>query len=70
MPRMDGLEALPRIKAAVPGVRVVVFSGFDEATLADKAVAAGADAYAAKGGAMRELVDVVTRTLRAAPTPA
>ena len=27
MPRMDGLEALPLIRAAVPGVRVVVLSG-------------------------------------------
>ena len=34
MPRMDGLEALPLIRAAVPGVRVIVFSGFNQNTLA------------------------------------
>lgn len=64
MPQMDGLEALPRIKAAVPGVRVVVFSGFDESVLAEQAVAAGADAYAVKGGSMRDLVDVVSSMLQ------
>src|SRR5581483_5239619 len=28
MPGMDGLEALPRIKAAVPGCEVIALSGF------------------------------------------
>ncbi|HVE24807.1 MAG TPA: PAS domain-containing protein, partial [Sporichthya sp.] len=34
MPDMDGLEALPRILDSVPGVKVVVMSGFDESTVA------------------------------------
>jgi CheY-like chemotaxis protein len=59
MPRMDGLEALPLIRAAVPGVRVVVLSGFNQSTLADKALEAGADHYVVKGGSMRELLDLV-----------
>ncbi len=59
MPRMDGLEALPLIRAAVPGVRVVVLSGFNQSTLAGKALEAGADHYVVKGGSMRELLDLV-----------
>ncbi len=63
MPRMDGLEALPLIRAAVPGVRVVVLSGFNQSTLADKAIEAGADKYVVKGGSMRELLDLVESLL-------
>jgi DNA-binding NarL/FixJ family response regulator len=66
MPRMDGLEALPLIRAAVPGVRVIVLSGFNENTLADKALAAGADHYVVKGGSMRELLDLVESLFGAA----
>lgn len=56
MPRMDGLEALPLIREAVPHVRVVVLSGFNEDTMADKARHAGADRYLVKGGPLGELV--------------
>jgi PAS domain S-box-containing protein len=49
MPRMDGLEALPLIHEAVPGVRVIVLSGFDEGTIGAKALAAGASRYVEKG---------------------
>jgi PAS domain S-box-containing protein len=49
MPRMDGLEALPLILQAAPGVRVVVLSGFDQGTIAAKALAAGAVRYVEKG---------------------
>lgn len=56
MPRMDGLQALPLIREAVPGVRVIVLSGFNEGTMADNARAAGADHYVVKGGPLSELV--------------
>ena len=64
MPRMDGLEALPLIRAAVPDVRVVVLSGFNQGTLADKALEAGADHYVVKGGSMRELLDLAESAAR------
>jgi PAS domain S-box-containing protein len=48
MPRMDGLQALPLILDAVPGVRVIVLSGFDQGTMAEKALAAGAACYVEK----------------------
>lgn len=56
MPRMDGLEALPLIRAAAPKVRVIMLSAFNESTMAAKARAAGADHYVVKGGPLTELV--------------
>ncbi|WP_052666290.1 ATP-binding response regulator [Nitriliruptor alkaliphilus] len=49
MPRMDGLEALPHVRRAAPGARVVVLSGFAEAGTAEAARLAGADLYLEKG---------------------
>ncbi len=63
MPRMDGLEALPLIRAAVPGVRVIVLSGFNQSTLAQKALEAGADHYVVKGGSMTRLLELVESLL-------
>ena len=64
MPRMDGLEALPLIKQAVPDVRVIVLSGFNQDTMAAKAMQAGADHYVVKGGSMRELVQLAEETMQ------
>ncbi len=64
MPRMDGLEALPHIREAVPDTHVIVFSGFNQNTLAEKAIAAGADRYVVKGGPMRELIAIVESVLQ------
>jgi PAS domain S-box-containing protein len=66
MPRMDGLQALPLIRAAVPDVRVIVLSGFNQGTLEKEALAAGADRYVVKGGSMRELLEVIEKVLRVA----
>ena len=66
MPRMDGLQALPLIREAVPDVRVIVLSGFNQATLEQEAMAAGADRYVVKGGSMRDLLDVIANVLQAA----
>lgn len=70
MPRMDGLEALPLIRAAVPGVRVIVLSGFNQSTMAQKALEAGADHYVVKGGSMRRLLELVDSLLEPASRPA
>jgi PAS domain S-box-containing protein len=63
MPRMDGLQALPLIREAVPDVRVIVLSGFNQGTLEREALAAGADRYVVKGGSMRELLEVIENVL-------
>ena len=59
MPRMDGLQALPLIREASPGARVVILSGFGESTMAGEAMRAGADHYVPKGGRLSELVTLV-----------
>ena len=56
MPRMDGLQALPLIREAVPHVRVIMLSGFNEGTMERSALAAGADHYLVKGGSLDELI--------------
>lgn len=66
MPRMDGLAALPLIRAAVPDVRVIMFSSFQRGALEVEALAAGADEYVVKGSSMRELMDVIATVLHAA----
>jgi PAS domain S-box-containing protein len=66
MPRMDGLQALPLIREAVPGVRVIVLSGFNQSTLEREALEAGAVRYIVKGVSMRELVDEIEKVLEVA----
>ena len=56
MPVMDGLEALPLIREAVPSCAVVVLSGFDADRMAGTAMAAGAAAYLVKGISPDDLV--------------
>jgi DNA-binding NarL/FixJ family response regulator len=56
MPRMGGVEALPRIRAASPNTKVVVLSGW-ESHLALASTGAGAVAYLEKGISPTRLVD-------------
>jgi len=49
MPNMDGLEALPLIRDAVPGVQIIVLSAFDKASMAPRVLDAGAARYVEKG---------------------
>lgn len=63
---MDALEALPLIRAAVPGVRVIVLSGSNQSTLAQKALEAGADLHVVEGGSMTRLLELVDSLLETA----
>lgn len=49
MPGMDGLQALPLIRAAAPAAVVVMLSAFEGNRLAETALARGATAYLEKG---------------------
>jgi DNA-binding NarL/FixJ family response regulator len=61
MPNVDGLEAIPRIRAAAPGCKILVLTGFSERRLAAQALQAGAHGYIEKG----ESFAGIRRALRA-----
>lgn len=60
MPVMDGLTALPFVRELVPEACIVVFSGFGADSLADRAIAAGADAYLEKGLSAKRMVERIS----------
>ena len=66
MPVMDGLQALPSLRANLPQARIVIFSGFEHQALAEEALSAGADAYIEKGTSVTQLVSQL-RELRRRP---
>ena len=59
MPVMDGLEALPHMRAACPVAKIVVLSGFGAAEMTRRAVAAGADGYLQKGAPISRVIQYV-----------
>jgi DNA-binding NarL/FixJ family response regulator len=59
MPGMDGLEAIPRIRAASPQTAIVVFSGFSADRLGPRALQLGADRYVQKGEGFEDLRRIV-----------
>ncbi len=59
MPVMDGLEALPQVLAASPGTRVVLYSGFEEQGLLEKALGLGASAFLKKSAPIEQLSETL-----------
>jgi DNA-binding NarL/FixJ family response regulator len=59
MPRLDGLEALPRLRDVAPGVAVVVFSGYAASRMRKAAMDGGATRYVEKGRALEDVRDAV-----------
>ncbi|MDQ3955839.1 MAG: response regulator transcription factor [Actinomycetota bacterium] len=59
MPRMDGLQALPRLRAVAPESTVIVLSAFEEEVMARRAVDLGATLYIEKGTPASEVADAV-----------
>ena len=59
MPGVSGIEVLRRILARAPAARVLVFSMFEEAVYADRALQAGAWGYVTKASAPEVLVEAV-----------
>lgn len=76
MPVMDGLEALPLLRDVLPGVKVVIVSGFDRQAMESQVVEAGADGYLQKGlspevslSALRRLFPTAATAALPAPRP-
>ena len=57
MPVMDGLEALPQIRAAHPDVKVAVLSGFPAAKVKSQALSLGANMYIEKSESLTNFCD-------------
>jgi PAS domain S-box-containing protein len=70
MPTMDGLEALPAILTLSPQTRVVIYTGFEERGLAQRAREFGASDFIEKSIPIRELPARLWRVLGdKAPAP-
>jgi signal transduction histidine kinase len=63
MPVMDGLEALPLVRQASPRSRVIVLSGFETSSMAERVINEGAVAFIQKGASARTIVAEVAETL-------
>lgn len=59
MPVMDGLEALPHLRALVPEARIIVLSGFGATQMAERALTIGADGYLQKGASLGRILDQI-----------
>ena len=70
MPTMDGLEALPAILTLAPETRVVMFTGFGERNLADRARELGAADFIEKSIPIQDLPDRLWRSIGEEPTAA
>lgn len=67
MPVMDGLEALPLLRAAVPDAIVVVLTGFPDDAARREAMAAGAHAYVEKADLVRGLIPTLEEVVGRMP---
>jgi DNA-binding NarL/FixJ family response regulator len=67
MPELNGLEAIRRIRDALPQTEVLVLSVHDAEHVVRRALASGARAYLAKSDAGRDLVAAVEAALRHKP---
>jgi DNA-binding NarL/FixJ family response regulator len=59
LPEMDGVEATQRIKAAHPGVRVIMLTSKDNERDVFASLSAGADAYCMKGISVEALTSAI-----------
>jgi len=63
MPRLDGLEALPRIREVAPDTAIVVFSGYAASRMRKAAIDRGATRYIEKGRALEDVRDAVREVM-------
>jgi DNA-binding NarL/FixJ family response regulator len=64
MPRLDGVEAIARIKKLHPGMAVLALTGSDEQELKARTMAAGADGYLLKSVSPDDLARAVLEAAR------
>ena len=59
MPVLDGLAALPELRAACPEARIVMLSANDQADVVDRAMAAGADDWVTKASSLDRALEAL-----------
>lgn len=59
MPRRTGLDAIPELRLVAPAARIIVFSGFSTASVAEEVLALGAARYLSKGADVDEINDAI-----------
>jgi NarL family two-component system response regulator LiaR len=59
MPRLDGVEAIRRIRAASPDARIIALTSFDSDDLVNRALDAGAIGYLLKNATAEELAHAI-----------
>lgn len=70
MPRLNGLEAIPLLKQAAPGIKVVVITMHRETAYARRAYSAGADGYVLKDAAAEDLIAAIRAAVETPSAPA
>jgi diguanylate cyclase (GGDEF)-like protein len=63
MPRVDGLEAIRRIRESSNDAAILVLSGFEAARMQGEVLALGADAYLEKRASLDEIRDTLRRVV-------
>ncbi|MFP3604945.1 response regulator transcription factor [Paraburkholderia caledonica] len=63
IPRISGLDVIPRLKLAHPSIRVMVLSGHDPATFAPRAMRSGVHGFVGKSQEMKEIMRGVEAVL-------
>jgi DNA-binding NarL/FixJ family response regulator len=63
LPDANGIELTARIKAAAPGVAVIVISYLDGQAYVEQALAAGASTYVSKDRLLSELIPAIAGVL-------
>ncbi|MFL9982228.1 response regulator [Paraburkholderia sediminicola] len=63
IPRISGLDVIPRLKLAHPSIRVLVLSGQDPATFAPRVMRSGVHGFVGKSQEMKEILRGVEAVL-------
>jgi len=64
MPGRDSLDALTEMAAACPNSRTIVFSGYADQALVDRAVQAGAWGYVVKNGDISQVINAIRQVAK------
>ncbi len=70
MPRRTGLDVLPEIREQAPDAKIIIFSGFSTASVAEGAIDLGAIRYLTKGADPEAINDAIEEVVAESAQPA